>query len=223
VLAPPVLRLVGVSHEYPSNPPVVALVDLTVDVPPGQITALVGPSGSGKSTALDALSLMRPPTRGGVEVAGQVVRPGSRQARRMRRRRMAVVRQAPRDNLFPYLTAADHVRLYARLRGGPVPDTPALLERVGLAEHTQARPNRLSGGEQQRLAVALALVGDPLAVLLDEPTSQLDEDAAASVIDAIGELTGSGAAVVVATHDPAVVAIADHGVELSRGEVVRTW
>jgi putative ABC transport system ATP-binding protein/macrolide transport system ATP-binding/permease protein len=146
----------------------------------------------------------------------------ARARRKVRRRQVAYLFQRPGENLLPYLDAVAQVRLAAALRGAEVPDEEvlALLDRLGLADRADHRPGQLSGGEQQRLAVACGVVGAPALVVADEPTAELDTAAAERVLAAMEELAGSGVGFVLSSHDPRVMAIADGFVRLDHGRVV---
>ena len=200
-----------------------ALIDVTLSIPRARVTVVVGPSGSGKSSLLRLLACLDSPDTGQVLVAGQRVdrlRPRAR--RRLRRRQVAYLFQRPGENLLPYLDALGQVRLAAQLRGAPIPDADLLdlLGRLGLRERAGHVPGQLSGGEQQRLAVACAVVGDPALVVADEPTAELDTAAAERVLDAMEDLTSAGVGFVVSSHDPRVMAIADGFVRLDHGRLV---
>jgi putative ABC transport system ATP-binding protein len=135
---------------------------------------------------------------------------------------VAYLFQRPGENLLPYLAAVDQVRLAGQLRG-PRPaddEVDELLDRLGLADRAGHRPAELSGGEQQRLAVACGVVGGPDLVVADEPTAELDTHAAERVLAAISDLAASGVAFVLSSHDPRVTAIADGTVRLEHGRVL---
>jgi putative ABC transport system ATP-binding protein len=201
---------------------VTALDGVGVEIPRARVTVVVGPSGSGKSSLLRLLACVDRPDSGEVRVADQRVdRLRARARRRLRRSDVAYLFQRPGDNLLPYLDAAGQVRLAARLRGRPMTDAEvtALLDRLGLGARAAHRPGELSGGEQQRLAVACGVAGDPALVVADEPTAELDTTAAERVIAAMEDLAGSGVAFAISSHDPRVIAIADVVVRLDHGRV----
>ena len=200
-----------------------ALVDVTLAIPRAQVTVVVGPSGSGKSSLLRLLACIDRPDSGEVLIAGQRVdRLGARARRRLRQRQVAYLFQRPGENLLPYLDARAQIRLAGRLRGTAVTDTDALalLDRLGLAQRADHHPAQLSGGEQQRLAVACGVVGSPALVVADEPTAELDTTAAVRVVAAMEDLAGAGAGFVISSHDPRVMAIADGFVRLDHGRLV---
>jgi putative ABC transport system ATP-binding protein len=202
---------------------VTALDGVSLSIPRAQVTVVVGPSGSGKSSLLRLLACIDRPDSGEVKVAGQRVDSlGARARRRLRQRQVAYLFQRPGENLLPYLDAAGQVRLAARLRGARVADADVhgLLDRLGLAARADHRPAQLSGGEQQRLAVACGVVGDPALVVADEPTAELDTAAAERVLTAMEDLAASGVGFVISSHDPRVMAIADGFVRLDHGRVV---
>ena len=196
-----------------------ALTDVSASFVPGAVHALVGPTGSGKSSFLRALAGHDRPTSGTIVVAGRVIsRLGSRGRRQVRRRHIGFVFQRPAANLFTYLDVAEHLRVAARLRGGYDRDEATeLLEDLGLTSRLDHRPAQLSGGEQQRLAFAMAAIGRPPVLLADEPTAELDHEAGRRLLDAVGRLAARGTCVVFASHDPAAVERADHVVALDHG------
>jgi putative ABC transport system ATP-binding protein len=184
---------------------------------------VVGPSGSGKSSLLRLLACIDSPDRGEVHVAGhRVDRLRAPARRRLRRRQVAYLFQRPGENLLPYLDAVGQVRLAAQLRGAPVSaeEALALLESLGLRERADHHPAQLSGGEQQRLAVACGVVGGPALVVADEPTAELDTAAAERVLVAMEDLAAAGVGFVLSSHDPRVMAIADGFVRLDHGRLV---
>ncbi|MFN8020358.1 MAG: ATP-binding cassette domain-containing protein [Acidimicrobiales bacterium] len=186
------------------------------------MTALVGPSGSGKSSLLRILALMDRPSAGLVEIDGiDVLAASPLQLRVLRREVLGIVRQRPTHNLIGHLDVVEHLQQAGSQRGldrrSSRAETAAALDAVGLGDRRSARPKELSGGEQQRLAVAMAMIGAPPMVVADEPTAELDADNAARVVALLHEASRRGAGVVVATHDPAVVAAADRVLTLHHG------
>ncbi len=191
----------------------VVLADATGEIRRGELVVLVGPSGSGKSTLLNLVSGIDEPSAGEVVVDGEpVTRLDERSRTLFRRRAIGFIFQA--YNLIPTLTVAENLRLPLELNGRSGPREQArvgeLLERVGLAGRAGSYPDRLSGGEQQRVAVARALIHDPLLVLADEPTGNLDAETAEEVLALLDDLTrGAGKTMLVVTHSARVVELAD--------------
>lgn len=176
---------------------VVALRDASIAVEAGELVALMGPSGSGKTTLLRAISLIDPPTRGHVEIGGTPVYDDGRvmvNDRRLRRERMGIIFQA--YNLIPFLTAVENVALVLTLNGVPLGEATRrardLLHRLELGHRADVHPATLSGGEQQRLAVARAVVNDPSVILADEPTAALDTERGKTGWTCCGGWGGSG-------------------------------
>jgi len=215
----------GVSKSYreaDAEHLVLSAVDLVVR--PGEFVVLLGKSGSGKSTLLNLISGMDTPSSGEVWLAGKPLQTLSEEERtQLRRRYIGFVFQA--FNLLPTLTVEENVLLPLELNG--VFDRKSqeaarrLLERVGLAGRHHQYPDRLSGGEQQRVAVARALAHRPLLLLADEPTGNLDADTGRQVLDLLEELAReTGRAVLVATHDREMVSRADRVLQLVQGRLV---
>ena len=183
----------------------------------GALTVVAGPSGSGKSSLLHLVAARDRPSAGELDVLGtDVATASSAELRRLRRRRIGFVAQRSATALFPHLAAADQLRQVAALRGGPFDVTEAL-EAVDLGSRANHRPATSSGGEQQRLAVAAALVGGPDLVVADEPTAELDHDNADLVMSALLGAARRGSAVVVSSHDHRVVSRADRVLRLRHG------
>ncbi|HXI45445.1 MAG TPA: ABC transporter ATP-binding protein [Candidatus Acidoferrales bacterium] len=184
---------------------VVALQGLDLLVEPGEIVAIVGASGSGKSTLLNILGGLDQPSAGRAVVAGHDLGQMGRHERTLYRRRVAgVIWQQTARNLLPYLTARENVELPMVLDGAKDRRRRALelLERVGLAERATHRPDRLSGGEQQRVAIAVALANGPAVLLADEPTGELDSATSGEVFALLRQVNADlGTTVVVVTHD----------------------
>jgi putative ABC transport system ATP-binding protein len=205
---------------------VVALKDADVSIEPGEIVALMGPSGSGKTTLLRALSLIDPPTAGQIAIDNEKVFDGERvltDDRAMRRRRMGIIFQA--YNLIPFLTAVENVALVLTLDGRAKHDALArageLLDRLDLGHRAATYPATLSGGEQQRVAVARAVINDPAVILADEPTAALDTERGKAVMELLRRLgREQGAAVVVVTHDERMIEGFDRVYHMIDGRIV---
>ena len=190
---------------------VVALQGLDLVVDRGELLAVVGASGSGKSTLLNILSGLDTPTAGIAQVAGQdLLTLSARRRLRYRRRVVGFVWQQTARNLLPYLTALENVELPMRLAGrrpGRAGRVRAreLLDLVGVGHCADRRPGQLSGGEQQRCAVAVAVANDPEVLFADEPTGELDEATGAEVFGALRTINAElGVTIVVVTHDHTV-------------------
>jgi len=198
---------------------------ITLEIAEGEFTALVGPSGSGKSTLLYLLGGLDHPDAGGVEIAGEdLARVGEDALARLRNRLIGFVYQF--HFLLPEFSALENVLmpLWARGGGRSRPERAwggELLERVGLADKADKLPRELSGGEQQRVAVARALVNRPRLLLADEPTGNLDSANASAVYELFRELNrGFGQTILVVTHDPEWAARSDRVLRLLDGLLV---
>ena len=198
-----------------------ALRGVTLDVPSGQFTAVMGPSGSGKSTLMHLLAGLDRPSAGHVLVGGQDLTTLSDNALTLlRRRHIGFVFQT--FNLLPTLTAEENVRLpLAIARRGDGDRAVALLGRVGLGDRRDHRPSELSGGQQQRVAIARALVTEPTVLFADEPTGNLDSSAGTAILDLLREAVDvDGQTTVMVTHDPRAAARADRVLFLADGRIV---
>jgi ABC-type lipoprotein export system ATPase subunit len=198
---------------------VAALRGIDLDVPATGLTVLTGPSGCGKTTLLTLVTGEAVPDRGTVQVCGSdITRLSAARRRRLRKRELGIALARPSDNLVERIDVAANVRLAARLRRVEV-DLDAILSPVGLSERAHARIEALSGGEQQRLALALALLGTPRLVILDEPTAELDVATGAVIVDYL-RAASARCAVLIASHDPWLAEAADSVVVLEAGRRV---
>jgi lipoprotein-releasing system ATP-binding protein len=222
--ATPALELRGVRKVFRQGGVELAVlngVDLALD--PGEIVALVGPSGAGKSTLLHVAGLLERPDGGAVMIEGRDCGGLSDEHRTLlRRRALGFVYQF--HHLLPEFSALENVMLPQMIAGAPrraARDRAAtLLQRVGLAERLTHRPARLSGGEQQRVAIVRALANDPKILLADEPTGNLDHKAAASVMATLIEsVRASGLAALIATHNLELAGRLDRIVALEDGRL----
>jgi putative ABC transport system ATP-binding protein len=202
---------------------VTALKGVDAVAAPRSVTALVGPSGAGKSSLLRILAAFDTPTAGSVRIGGietKSLRPSALRA--LRRRLVGYVFQRPADNLASYLTLREHLHQAAVVRGrvrGWGRQANELMDALNLSDRAEHLPRELSGGEQQRAAVAIALMGDPTVVVADEPTGELDSASAGVLLTSVVNLARRGTAFVIATHDPDVVKVADRAYHLRHGSV----
>ncbi len=221
-MSDPVIKLTGLTRSFEQGGvriDVLRGVDLTVQ--PGEVVALLGPSGSGKSTLLQAVGLLEGGFGGKIEIAGtDATALSSDERTTLRRDRIGFVYQF--HHLLPDFNAAENVVLPQLVagteRGAAKVRAEELLGALGLAERLDHRPSQLSGGEQQRVAVARALANKPALVLADEPTGNLDEATADKVLAQFLELVrGTGSAALVATHNERLAARMDRVVRLYEG------
>jgi putative ABC transport system ATP-binding protein len=198
------------------------LTDVSLEVPAGQFLAIAGPSGSGKSTLLGLIAGLDQPTAGRIEVAGVDITGLDEDAlARFRRDHVGYVFQS--FHLLPTLTAQENVAVPLELTGeaGAAARAAALLAEVGLAERAHHYPVQLSGGEQQRVAVARAMARRPALLLADEPTGNLDSATGKQIIELLVGLNRRlGSTLVLVTHDTALAAHADRVVTLRDGRIV---
>ena len=193
--------------------------NLSFDVPPHSITALTGPSGSGKSTLLNCIGALETPDSGSIQVFGtEVTKLGYRQARTYRHDYVGYLFQD--YALIPDQTVYDNINLAARPNQifpskAMLTQVAEVLEQVGLAGYERRQVCELSGGEQQRVAIARLLVRPPKVVLADEPTGALDHDNSLRVIGHLRDLADGGASVVVATHSDLVADSADQNMKVA--------
>jgi len=200
-----------------------ALQGVSLDIPKGDLTAIMGPSGSGKSTLMHILAGLDKPTAGEVSIAGtSITRLGDSDLTKLRREHIGFVFQF--FNLLPMLTAEENVLLPLTI-AGEKPD-PAffetLLDNVGLTDRRKHRPSELSGGQQQRVAIARALVSRPTVVFADEPTGNLDSKTGSEILDLLRHSVEEyGQTTVMVTHEPRAAAIADRVLFLADGKIVK--
>ena len=220
--AQPVAELVGTSRTYPGHPPVRALRAVSLRIDPGEQVGIVGPSGSGKTTLLNILGTLDRADGGTVRIEGHDIGTLSdRQLSALRAHRIGFVFQ--QFFLAPGVSALGNVADGLLYTGLPLAHrlrrAEAALHRVGLADRAHHRPNELSHGQRQRVAVARALVGRPSLLLADEPTGALDTEAGEGVLDLLRELGRSGTTIVVITHDPDVADMLPRQVHIRDGLV----
>jgi putative ABC transport system ATP-binding protein len=219
-----VLRARGLRKEYGRDAGLVRAVDgVDLDVAPGETLAVMGPSGCGKSTLLHLLGGLDRPTAGEIWLAGRRVdRLTERALARLRRDAVGFVFQA--FHLMDELTAVENVELPALLAGRSPRAARRLaadlLERVGLADRTTFLPAALSGGQRQRVAIARALANEPVVVLADEPTGNLDSAATLELLRLFESLHTAGQTLVIVTHDSRIAATADRMISMRDGAFI---
>jgi ABC-type lipoprotein export system ATPase subunit len=218
------IRCEGVVHIYPGNgkdiDDVVALRGVDLEADAGEFIALLGPSGSGKSTVLGLLAGVLRPSAGRVVIGEHDIgRMSARELARLRGALVATVLQNPASNLLPYATVLQNVRYAAAPRSAQ--HRPAeLLEQLGLADLRNRVAGQLSGGEQQRVAIAAAVCGGGRLLLADEPTSQLDAAGRDEIVDLLHRVRDElGVTVVVVTHDPHIARHSGRTVTIRDGRV----
>ena len=219
------LRLEKVARSYPQGEGTLDVFhNLELVLRPGEVVALVGPSGAGKSSLLHMAGLLESPTAGEIYVAGSAAsKLDDRQRTRIRRDMIGFVYQA--HHLLPEFTALENVILPQRIAGRSRADSEAnakrLLVQLGLGDRLGHRPSQLSGGEQQRVAVARALANNPRILLADEPTGNLDPRTSGGVFDALVNLVRSeGLAALIATHNMELAAKMDRALVLHEGRLI---
>jgi putative ABC transport system ATP-binding protein len=215
------LALDTVVKEYAGG--VAALRGVSIDIVDRDQVAVVGPSGSGKTTLLTILGTLERPSRGEVRVAGvDVVTASDRQLAGLRAHEIGFVFQS--FHLQEWMTAVDNVATGMLYTGAHSRDrrdaARAALERVGLGHRLEHRPGQLSGGERQRVAIARALAKQPVIILADEPTGNLDSKSGTEVVQLLHDLASDGATLVLITHDPGIAATFDRRIQMRDGEIV---
>ena len=202
---------------------VVALNDVSLEIPAGQFLAIMGASGSGKSTLMNVIGCLDRPTQGSYRLAGRPVNHLARnELARVRSETLGFVFQ--HFNLLARTTARENVELPLMYSNVParqrVERAMAALERVGLASRADHTPNQLSGGQQQRVAIARALVNDPKIILADEPTGALDSRTSMDVMQLFQSLGKTGITVVIVTHEPDIGRCAERMITMRDGRII---
>jgi putative ABC transport system ATP-binding protein len=221
--APAAVSAAALTRSYGEGDSAVhALRGVSLEVPAGQFTAVMGPSGSGKSTLMHLLAGLDVPSTGTVCVGGQdITAMSDRQLTRLRRKHIGFIFQS--FNLLPTLSAEENIVLPLAIAGRR-PDSETLqtlLARVGLLDRAGHKPAQLSGGQQQRVAVARALITSPTVLFADEPTGNLDSAAGAEVLQLLRDAVDlDGQTTVMVTHDPRAAATADRVLFLADGRIV---
>jgi len=218
----PVLELHGVSKHYGvGDARLRVLADIELLVREGEFLAITGPSGSGKSTLLNILGCLDRPSEGAYFLDGEdVAGLSDNRLSTIRNERIGFIFQS--FNLIPQLTVLENVEVplyYRRRSGRGERECREILEAVGLEQRLTHRPAQLSGGERQRVAIARAMANDPVLLLADEPTGNLDSHTGAEVLALIDRLHEQGRTVVMITHDPAVAERAPRSIHLMDGRI----
>ena len=220
----PVVSAKDVTRRYGSGETAVdALRGVSLEVPKGQLTAVMGPSGSGKSTLMHILAGLDRPTSGVVTIEGtEISKLNDTELTKLRRKHIGFIFQF--FNLLPMLSAEENVLLPIAIAGDKADQkwTDELMKRIGLADRRGHRPAELSGGQQQRVAIGRALVSRPTIVFADEPTGNLDSNTSDEILTLLRDSVDAyGQTTVMVTHDPRAAAIADRILFLDDGLVVR--
>jgi putative ABC transport system ATP-binding protein len=211
------LELSEVSKIYDN---VNALRDINLAVDAGEWVAIMGSSGSGKTTLMNIIGCMDKASTGTVLLDGaDITQESARNLTTIRREKIGLIFQ--QFHLVNYLSALENVMVAQYYHSLPDQDEAAsALERVGLAGRAKHLPNQLSGGEQQRVCIARALINNPMLILADEPTGNLDEDNEALVLEILRDLHQQGSTLIVVTHAPEVAAMAQRTIVLEHGRIV---
>jgi putative ABC transport system ATP-binding protein len=219
----PAVAATAVTRRYGDGESAVdALRGVTLEVPAGQFTAVMGPSGSGKSTLMHLLAGLDTPSSGTVEIGGEdITTMSDKQLTKLRRRHIGFVFQ--QFNLLPTLTAEENILLPLSIAGRKPDraDLEALIARVGLEDRRRHRPSEMSGGQQQRVAIARALISNPTVLFADEPTGNLDSASGAEILALLREAVElDGQTTLMVTHDAHAAAAADRVVFIADGRIV---
>lgn len=222
----PVIQATGVNlHLQSGGTPLHILRDVDLTLAPGEVASVVGPSGSGKTSLLMVLGGLERATSGRIELEGMPITDRNEdQLAIIRRRNLGILFQ--NFHLVPSMTALENVALALEIADAAMPwrevrdRAAAALEEVGLGERLEHLPSALSGGEQQRVGLARAIVGEPRLLLADEPTGNLDQETGARIIELMFGLARTRhAAVLLITHDPALAARADRQLHMNQGRL----
>ena len=216
------MSLLELKHVYKIYGDLHALDDVNITIDTGEWVAIMGPSGSGKSTVMNIIGCMDRPTSGEVLLDGKdISKENNQRLTEIRRDKIGLIFQ--QFHLINYLTAVENIMVSQYYHSMPdEKEAMAALERVGLADRAHHLPSQLSGGEQQRVCVARALINHPELILADEPTGNLDEKNEKIVLDLFSQLHAEGTTLIVVTHDAEVGASAERVITLEYGKVTST-
>ena len=219
------IQVETLSHRYRTVDEEVPVLDeVSFSISAGSAASISGPSGSGKSTLTNILAGLLRPTSGSVRIGdAELTALSERELTRLRAQHLAVVPQNPDRNLIGWASAEQNLRFAQRaarsLGRRSLPEPGRLLDRLGLADETDVRVDRLSGGQRQRLALGSGIATAPDVLLIDEPTSQLDAEAAAAVVQLLLAEAATGTTVIAVTHDPLVAERMDLRLALADGRL----
>ncbi|MFQ5977757.1 MAG: ABC transporter ATP-binding protein [Candidatus Heimdallarchaeota archaeon] len=216
-MEPNIVETVGVTKKYGSQ--TYALHDISLNINDGEWITITGPSGSGKTTLLNIISCLDRPSEGSVKIKGQeVTQLGQGQLTRYRREHFGLVFQ--QYHLVPYLSALENVML-AQYYHSKVNEQRAreTLESMGLGHRLAHIPAHLSGGEQQRVCIARAIINTPAVLVADEPTGNLDQKNGQDVLNRIKKLNNEGHTIILVTHNPTMAELGDRTIQLTDGAI----
>ena len=213
-------NVISLKNIFKSFKDVHALEDISFDVPKNQWLSIMGPSGSGKTTLINILSLMDNPTSGIYELLGKnVANLSQNEHLKIRRETIGLIFQ--QFHLIPYLSVLENVMLAQYYHSGvEVEDAKAMLDMVGLGHRFTHLPSQLSGGEQQRVCIARALINNPEILIADEPTGNLDEKNEGVVLELFQKIKKDGKTIILITHNPSLGKQGDRMITLSHGKLI---
>ena len=212
------IELINVSREYlVGGQEYKALNKINLKIKRGELVVILGPSGAGKSTLLNILGGMDLPTAGKIEVDGrEISKYSSKQLTKYRAEKVGFIFQF--YNIMPTLTAEENVKIIEDV-STTEKDALEILKSVGLGRHAKKFPNELSGGEQQRVSIARAIMKDPTLLLCDEPTGALDSKTGVEILKLLRKQADENTTVIIVTHNAQIAEIADHVIHLKNGEI----
>jgi putative ABC transport system ATP-binding protein len=212
-----VIRIEDLGKTYPGDSVVLANIDLTINE--GEWTSIIGPSGSGKTTLLNMIGCLDSPSKGKITIGGTRVDELSQSSlTQFRRENIGWIFQ--QYHLVPYLSALENVMLAQYFHSiADESDAKEALEEVGLGHRLDHVPAHLSGGEQQRVCIARALINEPKIILADEPTGNLDQENGRNVLSLISELHKEGHTIILVTHNPEIAGMGDKTIRIIDGKI----
>ena len=217
------LKNVSKTYKLGKNIKVAALKNASFDIKEGELIAIMGPSGSGKSTLMHILGLLDKPESGSYKLIGEEIsKKSEKEISRLRNEKIGFVFQT--FNLLPRASALDNVmlpRVYCHTKKHKKADGMRVLKQVGLSKRADHKPNELSGGEQQRVAIARSLINNPQIILADEPTGNLDSKSATEIMKILESLNKKGTTVIVVTHEEIIAKMAKRIIRIKDGRVAK--